>query len=384
MPQTVHAIEVKGLVKRFAVREGLPPDWGFGDAHWLISQILKRKSGLKRFEALRGVDLAVKTGELFGLLGPNGAGKTTLLKCLTTLLIPDGGTARMAGFDVRREPLAVRLSVSLVGSGHWAGFDWGLTLRENLEFFAAIYGYRTREAVRRAAWALELVDLADKAKAVPGVLSNGQRQRLALARGLMVETPILLLDEPTVGLDAVAARQVQDEIARRVRASGVTAILTTHHIDEAEALCSRVAIMDRGRVIACAPPKALIAQCGAAHVLQVTLAGLAPELAEPAGRLDGVLHAAQTPADDGRAGSLLRLRLDGPERTGAVLAWLQQQGLTVAGLRHLPPTLEDAFVALTGHALTSQPNQAGAPEAENEPYGDNAQQKADGEVEGVA
>jgi ABC-2 type transport system ATP-binding protein len=255
-------------VKQFRARSGLPMDWGFGPAHWIVSALIKYRKKLEWRRAVDDVDLTVERGELFGLLGPNGAGKTTLLKCLATLLIPDEGEAWVNGYSVRTQPDQVKLSMNLVGSGHWVAFDWAMSLRENLHFFGTLYGLSRSERVERIDAALARLNLAHRAEDTPRTLSAGERQRMLLAKGFMIRAPVFLLDEPTVGLDPEGAAEVREFIRNDLLGDGETSgILTTHRMNEAEALCRRIAIMNRGRIVAQGTPVELKRMAGERSVL---------------------------------------------------------------------------------------------------------------------
>lgn len=196
------------------------------------------------------VDLTVEEGELFGLLGPNRAGKTTLIKLLCTLIAPTSGTARVNGYDLREEE-KIKASVGLV-TGDERSFYWRLSGRQNLEFFASLHGLSSRQRRRKVGEVLELMGLEEVADERFQTYSTGMRQRLSLARGLLNDPKLLFLDEPTKSLDPVATRHLHDFIKNElVGRRRMTVFLTTHRLEEAEQLCDRVAIMDKGRIRAC-------------------------------------------------------------------------------------------------------------------------------------
>ena len=231
------AIETFELTKRFSKDKGLR---GF----------LPGSRPSRGVTAVDHVNLTVEHGELFGLLGPNGAGKTTLIKLLCTLIVPTEGTARVNGYDLRQEA-AIKASVGLV-TGDERSFYWRLSGRQNLEFFAALHGLPPRRARRRVKEVLDLVGLEEVADDRFQTYSTGMRQRLSIARGLLNKPRILFLDEPTKSLDPLATRHLHDFIKNRLAGQeGVTVFLTTHRLEEAEQLCDRVAIMDKGRIRAC-------------------------------------------------------------------------------------------------------------------------------------
>ncbi len=347
------AVEVRGLRKRFVTRQGLPVGWGFGNAHWIISSLLKYRQKREWKQAVDGVDLKVERGEVFGLLGPNGAGKTTLLKCLATLLSVDEGEAYVNGYSVRTQPDEVRLSMNLVGSGHWAAFDWGMTVVQNLHFFGALYGLSRSERSERIEHTLERLGLTARAKDTPMTLSAGERQRMLLAKGFMIRTPVFFLDEPTVGLDPDGAREVHEFITRElIGGSGTSGILTTHRMDEAEALCSRIAIMNRGRVVACGTPLELKRLVGERSVLEVRAVSVPREVVGEVRALPGVRAAALAPVGDESLEESLRVHCEDVEAIGRrVVGMLERAGAEVRSLESQDPTLEDAFIALTDRRL---------------------------------
>jgi ABC-2 type transport system ATP-binding protein len=231
------AIEVRNLTKRFH------RSTGYMDL--LPSSIRKRQW----ITAVQDVSLEIKDGELFGLLGPNGAGKTTLIKMLCTLILPTSGRAACYGYDVVREEQRVREMVGLVSADE-RSFYWRLTGRQNLEFYAALYHMPAQQMRERIDELLSLVGLAEDAERRFHHYSTGMRQKLAIARGLLNNPKLLFVDEPTKGLDPVSAQSVQDFLREKVAGVGRTVIMATHQMTEAEQLCDRVAILDRGRIIA--------------------------------------------------------------------------------------------------------------------------------------
>ncbi len=226
-------IRTRDLSKTFS-----PPPWPLS----LVGRPLTRE-----VRALGGVTLDIDPGEVFGVIGPNGAGKTTLLKVLSTLILPSRGTARVNGSDLVRGADAVRRSVG-ISTGEERGFYWRLTGMENLEFFGGLRGLAPREARQRATQALELVDLLRRAREPVMRYTTGMRQRLSLARALLARPRVLLLDEPTRSLDPMAVQGVQSLVRRLAAADGVTVMIATHNLEEAEAVCTRVAVLTEGTV----------------------------------------------------------------------------------------------------------------------------------------
>jgi len=293
-------------------------------------------------EALRGLDLEVRAGEFFGLLGPNGAGKTTTLSILTTRARPSAGEARVAGADVVREPAAVRQRIGVVPQR--ANPDRALTVLENLRFHAAYFGIPRAPAERRARELLAQLEIAGREDAPVEALSGGQQQRLMIARALVHEPAVIFLDEPTVGLDP-QARLALWEILRRLHAAGRTIVMTTHYMEEADRLCERVAIIDRGELLACDTPAALKARIPGGTLLELRLDGDAAAAAREAGA-DGAF--ARVEAD----GPVLRAYATrGGEAVPALIRAAERAGREVRHVEMEAPSLESLFISLTGRRL---------------------------------
>ncbi|MGH2613664.1 MAG: ABC transporter ATP-binding protein [Thermomicrobiales bacterium] len=291
--------------------------------------------------AVDGLDLTVWPGEIFGILGPNGAGKTTTLEMLEGLRAPDSGAIQVAGFDPVTAPERVHrvIGVQLQST---ALFDY-LSCAEILALFAALYGADASPA--RIDGLLTMVGLEEKRHARINTLSGGQQQRLAVALALINTPRLAFLDEPTTGLDPAARRNLWQTI-RDIRDAGTTVVLTTHYMEEAEQLCDRIAIMDRGRVVACDTPRALIHDLGADATVRAVVesAGFSREQLDS---LSGVVNA-EIGADDGR--ETLELRTSDAQATLVdLLATAGRQGVTLTGLSTSQATLEDVFLARTGH-----------------------------------
>ncbi|WP_255195991.1 ABC transporter ATP-binding protein [Halorarius litoreus] len=302
-------------------------------------------SGLtKRYDAVTAVDdltLAVESGELFGLLGPNGAGKTTLVNTLCTLVSPTAGTASVAGHDIRTEPARVRENIGVVFQE--PALDEELTGEENLVFHARLYGITGARRRERIDEVLDLVDLDDRRDEKVGDYSGGMARRLELARGLLHEPAVLFLDEPTVGLDAGTRKDVREYIEALNARTGVTVVLTTHYMEEADALCDRVAIVDRGNVVACDTPAALKRTLGgdAVAVRVSDPDAVTARLREFAwvGSVD--------PTDDG-----VSVVVDDGERRVPELVVAASEVADVTGVSVEAPTLERVFLDLTGRSVT--------------------------------
>jgi ABC-2 type transport system ATP-binding protein len=298
--------------------------------------------------ALAGVDVRIERGEIFGLLGPNGAGKTTFIKILTTLLFPTGGEARVVGFDVVRESQEVRRRIGLVSGGESSGYGI-LTVRECLWMFAQYYGVPSRIAWPRADELIAIVGLEEQAHSRINRLSTGQRQRMNFARAFVSDPEVLFLDEPTLGMDVNAARKLRDYVARWVRErEGRTVLLTTHYMAEAEQLCDRVAIIDRGRVLACDSTPALRRQVQGGQHVELEVRGAGPEL--DLALLSGVQAVWGAPHPE-RGTRTLKFRLPVGEVLGEVLRGLEAQRVQVDSVSTRETTLEDVFIAIVGRGL---------------------------------
>lgn len=296
---------------------------------------------VKRFgqtEVLRGITLQVYPGEVLGVLGPNGAGKTTTINCLTTLLRPDGGSASIAGYDVVQEPEAIRALIGL--TGQFAAVDGDLTARENLVLFGRLLRLSKAEAKRRADELLNEFDLFEVGNRRVKAFSGGMRRRLDLAASIVAEPLVLFLDEPTTGLDP-RSRQRLWEVVRDLKSRGITIILTTQYLEEADELADRIIVIDQGQVIA---------------------EGTADELKQRVGNTFCEIHLAHL-ADEERCRELLadlgemqgggeKLSLcasDGVNTLTTVVRRLDEAGIALADISLRRPSLDDVFFAVTGH-----------------------------------
>jgi len=348
-----YSIQTFNLRKEFHTRKRIPTFSTLGWAHWIMHLIVSRGSDVRKVVAVNDVNIRVKRGELFGLLGPNGAGKTTLIKCLSTLLVPDGGTALINGYDLTEESDKVKMSISLVGSGAWIGFDWGLNLEENLLFFAKLYGLSKQEAEARIYEALEVVDLSDKRKETPGNLSSGMRQKLLVAKGFLTRAPIMFFDEPTKGLDPASARDVRKYIKEKLNTElKETILLTTHYMQEAESLCDRVAIMHEGRIIACDSPSSLVSKLRTKGIVEIEALNAGPEVVSQIQGLNLVEGVSKTEGVEGSLTGTIRIHTEEADRViDHVIEIMRRNHARVLAISPSEPTLEDVFMSLTGRGL---------------------------------
>jgi ABC-2 type transport system ATP-binding protein len=341
------AIETRALKKIYAApklrktRTGGPRTGGAAMPHPGASPSARPAPG-SSIVALDGLDLAVPTGEFFGLLGPNGAGKTTTIGILTTRVLPTGGQALIAGEDVVAHAVAVRRRIGVVPQR--PNPDRGLSVLENLVFHASYFGFSRAASRQRAEEILARMGLGDRGEARVEHLSGGQQQRLMIARALIHEPEVLFLDEPTVGLDP-QARLALWEILRALHTEGRTIIMTTHYMEEAEQLCDRVAILDRGRLLACDAPGELLRKAPGGTLIEISLDGPAAAVEAAARAIAGVLSV------EARDTTLAVYHPRGGEAVAPLIGAVQAAGRQVTNIRLAPPSLETLFVSLTGRKL---------------------------------
>ncbi len=309
----------------------------------------KEKKIRKELVALDNVNLNVERGELFGLLGPNGAGKTTLIKVLTTLLAPSTGKARVAGFDVVEEARKVRPLINMVSGGESSGYGL-LTVRENLWMFSQFYGVPSKVAYARIDELLKRVGIFDRRHTKSSDLSTGLRQKMNIVRGFMTNPDVLFLDEPTLGLDVGASREVRALIREWLDEDKArTLLLTTHYMVEADELCDRVAIINQGRVLACDTPLALKQRLQKDAIFEVETTPLNGLKAQTIEDLPEVRKATAAEYD---GGATLELILEEEGALGDVINVLNQKNVRIMKLNKREPTLEDVFVDLVGKSMT--------------------------------
>ncbi len=311
-----------------------------------LTRVFKNRNHRDGIVALDSVTLDIPQGEVRGLLGPNGAGKTTLVKILSTLLTPTTGFASVLGRDVERQPKAVRPLIGIVLGGE-RGLYWNLTGRQNLEYWAALYNVPLRETHSRIAALLDRVGLLDRADDLVETFSRGMKQKLHLARGLIGDAPVLFLDEPTTGMDPVAARDFRN-LVRELRSEGRTILLATHDMAEAESICDRVTLIDHGKVLAEETPQSLAAMI--AKFERIDFEWEEPELMDRLRRQPGVASASRL-----EARNTFRVELSEETAAEAVLRILVEAGVT--SIRTSRPSLDEVYLHLMGGLKTEDGGQ---------------------------
>ena len=361
-----YVIETRDLVKRYPASTRTRAEGGpfrFGGRGGGVSSfggILGLITGTKGpfIEALRGVNLQVKKAEIFGILGPNGAGKTTLIKILCTLVLYDAGEAYVNGFDVLREPSKVLRNLQAV-LPESRGFSWRLTGRQNLGFFALLYGLKKRDAEEKINYLLELTGLKDRADDGYQRYSTGMQRKLLLCRALLRDTPVLLFDEPTAGLDPPSAKEFRTLLHELVFKEGKTILLSTHNLFEAQEICSRIAILDRGKITACDTPDNIRYMMSDERILTASFHDAVfkeedKKMLDELEKTHGV-HGATPDIDPDGSFKGISIRVDKEMDLSIIIEVILKSGLNVRAINSQEPTLEDAFMAITGR----RPDQEG-------------------------
>jgi ABC-2 type transport system ATP-binding protein len=298
--------------------------------------------------AVDSLNLDIKKGELFGLLGPNGAGKTTLVKMLCTLLPPDSGTALINGYDIIRQQMQVKRSLGTLFSVGERGFFWRLNGYRNLEFFAAIYNVPRHKRQERIMEVLKLVGLENSAFGLYQKYSGGMKRKLSLARTLLSDPPIILLDEPTTGLDVLSSRNIREFVRKTVHESGKTVLYTTHYIEEAAQICDRIGILKQGRIVALDTPDALRAKIKKEELIYLIVEDITLAQIEQIRSLQGVLSLVErTEVDLMPNQKGLCLELESVDQLPSIFDFLFGQKIKLVNFKREEPTLEDAFIELT-------------------------------------
>ena len=313
-----------------------------------LRRLFKGVPGKGDVVALDQVDLEVYNDEIFGLLGPNGAGKTTLIKILCTLLLPTQGGAFIKGLDVVSQAPQVRRMINLVSGGETPGYGI-LSVKENLWFFSQLYGLARDYAKDRISKLVDQLELHEYLNTRMSKLSTGYKQRLNLARGFVNDPSVLFLDEPTLGLDVLSARHLRTLVQDWIRTGGKTVLLTTHYMAEADQLCDRVGIINRGRILACDTPQQLKNKVagGTSWKIEIT-----PNLSKPESikNIEGVVGFSQTDnIEDGV--TTLKLVLQDESAMSDLLSRIRENGCRVLNMGKSEPTLEDVYISLVGTGL---------------------------------
>ena len=329
-------IHIEGLEKRFARNVGHPALW---------RRILGRYQTVP-VVAIDGLDLHIEQGRFFSLLGPNGAGKTSTVRVLCTLLLPDAGSCRVAGYDVATQPREVRRSIGVSIRGERSVY-WKITGRQNLRYFAGLYGMRGEAVRRRIGEVTELVGLTGRIDDYVERYSMGMKQRLAIAVSLLHRPPVLLLDEPTIGLDPNGARALRSLLRDLCKEEGVTIFYTTHYLHEAEELSDRLAIIHEGRKVLEGSPDEVRSALGDNRIVEVQLAPGAEGVVTSLGN-----HAmVQRVISENRQPTVITVRLEMKEAIESVVEIAAAEGFAngrVLGISLVRPTLEDVFASVTG------------------------------------
>ena len=333
--QNENAIQTINLTKTFKSKSQSPN-----------SNFFRRKT--VSVNAIDDLSFEIKRGELFGLLGPNGAGKTTLVKMLCTLLPPDSGTAFLNGYDIVKEPMKVKRSLGTLFSVGERGFFWRLNGYRNLEFFAAIYNVPRQKRQERIMEVLKLVGLENNAFELYQKYSGGMKRKLSLARTLLPDPPVILLDEPTTGLDVISSRNIRDFIRKTVQETGKTVLYTTHYIEEAAQICDRIGILKQGKIVACDTPDALRAKIKKEELIYLILEDITLTQIEQIRSLRGVLDITEkNDADLMPKQKGLCVELTSVDQLPSIFDFLFEHKIKLVNFKREEPTLEDAFIELT-------------------------------------
>ncbi len=303
----------------------------------------------KEFKAVDDISFDIYRGEIFGLLGPNGAGKTTTIKMITGLLRPTSGNVKVMGEDVDKKPLQALGKIGTVLAGDRSIY-WKLTARENLEYFAALYGCSKSEGARRSEEILKRLELIDKADELVEKFSTGMKQKVALGKALIPNAPVVLLDEPTLGLDPQSALNLR-EIILDIKREGRTVLLTTHYMEEADFLCDRIAIVDGGKIIALDTPEKLKSRLHQTKIIKIRVSSAKEELIVELESLSAVEKVIVEYSEEDRSYILTVHHNDGEIIIQNILDSLGRHKSAVLNINVLEPSLEDVFISLTGKTL---------------------------------
>ena len=325
-------VQVKGLGREFDSKEG-------------------------KVTALNGVDLQVRKGEIFGVLGPNGAGKTTMIRILSTLLLPSSGKAEVMGFDVEKEPEKIRAVINMASGAERAGYDF-ISARGNLWFFSQLYGIPSDEAHKRINELSEMLGLPSYLDRKFYALSTGYKQRVTLVRAFINDPKVVFLDEPTIGLDVMTALSIREYILKQAKEHGRTILLATHNMAEVDAICNRVAIIDKGKILACDTPANLKRSLGAPSLVLEVSPVPPPGSLDSLSQLEGVKGFTSS-VDSERGVSRIQVVVANDEAAQSVIESIRKSGLTVVSNWRQQATLEEVFVALVGRGFREREVESG-------------------------
>lgn len=310
---------------------------------------LFKKTKKTYIEAVKGVSFEIKKGEVFGLLGPNGAGKTTTIKMIAGLLKPSSGKVILNGIDVEKNSLEALKNIGTVLAGDRSIY-WKLTARENLEYFSALYGFSKKEGKKRTEMILKKLGLTDRADEVVEKYSTGMKQKVALGKALMPDAPVVLLDEPTLGLDPQAAINLRETIIG-LKKEGKTILITTHYMEEADFLSDRIAIIDNGVIIALDTPENLKKSLKEVKKIKIVTDKFDDALKNKIKSLDKVEHVAYEFNEDMNKFDIIVHHNDGEELVQTIIEIFTQNEIRVLSMNVKEPTLEDVFINMTGKTL---------------------------------
>lgn len=327
------AVEVKDLRKYFTSKK----------------KKLFKKTEKKEFKAVDGVTFEIYKGEVFGLLGPNGAGKTTTIKMITGILSPTSGSVKVMGKDVDKNPMEALANIGTVLAGDRSIY-WKLTARENLEYFAALYGCGKKEAKKRADEVLKRLGLEEKADELVEKFSTGMKQKVALGKALIPNAPVVLLDEPTLGLDPQSALNLR-EIILDIKREGRTVLLTTHYMEEADFLSDRIAIIDGGKIIALDTPEKLKSSLNEIKSIKIELTNTSDKLQNDLSNLAHVKNIISNYDPEKRSYILTIHHDNGESIMQKILDCIAENKCKVLNVNVIEPSLEDVFINLTGKSL---------------------------------
>ncbi len=311
-----------------------------------------------RVVALEDVSLNVRGGEIFGVLGPNGAGKTTIIRILSTLLLPTSGKARVMGWDVATEPEKVRSIITVASGAEKAGYDY-ITARGDLWFFSQLYGIPSPEAHRRINELAATLGLDNYLDRKFYTLSTGYRQRVTIVRAFLSNPQVVFLDEPTIGLDVMTAMSIREFLLKQAKDHWRTILLATHNMAEVDAVCNRVAIIDKGKILACDTPSALKRSLGAPALIMEVSPPPPPEMLEMLGKIDGVKGFTSS-IDEERGLSRVHMVVENDASAEKVVELARGSGMTVLSNWRQQTSLEEVFVALVGRGFREREGEVAA------------------------